>query len=48
MLLTIDQEPELQVQRAIETIEILIGLKNGAPNRSPIPFRIITPENLPG
>ena len=44
MLLTIDQEPELQVQRAIETIEILIGLKNGAPNRSPIPFRIITPR----
>ena len=48
MLLTIDQVPELQARRAVETIETLIGLRDGAPDRSPIPFRIITPENLPG
>lgn len=46
MLFAIDQEPERQVERAIETIERLIGLRSGTPNRSPIPFRIITPENL--
>lgn len=46
MALTIDQAPELQVWRAIEVMEALIGLRDGSPNRSPIPFRIVTPENL--
>jgi LacI family transcriptional regulator len=46
MALTIDQAPELQVRRALEVMETLIGLREGPPNRSPIPFRIITPENL--
>ena len=48
MALTIDQAPELQVRRAIEVMEALIGLRDGPPNRSPIPFRIVTPENLDG
>ncbi len=48
MALTIDQAPELQVRRAIEVMEVLIGLRDGPPNRSPIPFRIITLENLDG
>ena len=48
MALTIDQAPELQVWRAIEVMESLIGLRGGPPNRSPIPFRIVTPENLGG
>lgn len=46
MLLVIDQQPDLQVHRAIETVKILTGLTAGTPDRSPIPFRIITPENL--
>ena len=39
MALTIDQAPELQVRRALEVMETLIGLREGPPNRSPIPFR---------
>ena len=44
MALTIDQAPELQVRRALDVMEGLIGLREGPPNRSPIPFRIITPD----
>lgn len=46
MMLAIDQMPELQVRRAIEVLERLIGLREGPVDRSPIAFRIITPENL--
>ena len=45
MALTIDQAPDLQVRRAVEVLETLIGLRGGVPDRSPIPFRIVTPEN---
>jgi LacI family transcriptional regulator len=48
MILTIDQAPELQVRRAVEVMETMIGLRDEPPNRSPIPFRIITQENLDG
>ena len=46
MLVAIDQQPEHQVQRAIETVEIAMGLRRGSSDRSFIPFRIVTPENL--
>ncbi|MBV8577677.1 MAG: LacI family DNA-binding transcriptional regulator [Acetobacteraceae bacterium] len=48
MVLTIDQAPELQVRRAVEVMETMIGLRDEPPNGSPIPFRIITQENLDG
>lgn len=48
MALAIDQAPELQVRRAVEVMEALVGLRDGAPDRSPVPFRIVTPENLDG
>ncbi|WP_159013491.1 LacI family DNA-binding transcriptional regulator [Acidisoma sp. S159] len=44
--LTIDQAPELQVRRALEVLETLIGLRKGPPDKSPIPFRVITRENI--
>jgi LacI family transcriptional regulator len=46
MMLAIDQMPELQVRRAIEVLERLIGLRAGPVDRSPISFRIVTVENL--
>ena len=46
MMLVIDQMPELQVRRAIEVLETLIGLRPGSVDRSPISFRIVTAENL--
>lgn len=46
MLVALDQQPELQVRRAIETVELAVGLRQGRLDRSPIPFRIVTPENL--
>ena len=48
MALAIDQAPELQVRRAVEVMEALVGLRDAPPNRSPVPFRIVTPENLDG
>ncbi len=46
MLLAIDQQPEQQVRRAIESVEILMGIRPGPLDRSPIPFRLVGPENL--
>ena len=46
MLVALDQQPELQVRRALEAVERLIGLRHQEPDRTPIPFRIVTPENL--
>jgi LacI family transcriptional regulator len=46
MALAIDQAPELQVRRALEVLETLIGLRKGAPDKSPIPFQIVTRENM--
>jgi LacI family transcriptional regulator len=46
MVLTIDQVPELQAQRAINLLERLIGLRSGDADYSPVPFRVVTKENL--
>jgi LacI family transcriptional regulator len=46
MMLAIDQAPELQVRRAIEIMEALLGLRPAPPDCSPIGFRVVTPENL--
>jgi LacI family transcriptional regulator len=46
MFLTIDQMPEQQAQRSIELLERLIGLHVGEPDFSPVPFRLVTKENL--
>jgi LacI family transcriptional regulator len=46
MVLTIDQMPELQAQRSISLLERLIGMRAGETDDSPVPFWIVTKENL--
>ena len=48
MALAIDQAPELQVRRAVEVMQALVKRGDGLPDRSLIPFRTVTPENLDG
>lgn len=46
MGLVIDQAPELQARRSLNAILSSIGLADMAIDRAPIPFRIVTAENI--